>query len=69
VLRGRLFFALLWTAISAIGIWTMIAEPLPGDEWLLIFAGFLVLTSLALLLDVIVRFFHTRKVDSPPPDS
>jgi len=69
VLRGRLYFALLWTAISAIAIWTMIAEPRPGDEWLLLFVGLLVLSSLALLFDVIVRFFHARRVDSPPPDS
>lgn len=47
----------------------MLAEPLPGDEWMLPFVGLLVLSSLALLFDVVVRFFHARKVDSPPPDS
>ena len=69
MLRGRLFFALLWTAISAIGIWAVIAEPLPGDEWLLPLVGLLVLTSLALLFDVLVRFLHARRLDRPPPDS
>jgi len=69
VLRGKLWFALLWTAISAIGIWTMLYEPLPGDEWLLILVGLMVFSSLALLLDVLVRFLHARKVDAPPPDS
>ena len=47
----------------------MIAAPLPGDEWLLIFVGLLVLSSLALLFDVVVRFFHARRVDRSPPDS
>ena len=69
MLRGKLLFALLWTAISAIAIWSLIVDPLPHDEWLLILVGLLVFSSLALLLDVIVRFVHARKVDSPPPDS
>ncbi len=69
MLRGKLWFALLWTAISAIGIRAMLREPLPGDEWLLILVGLLVLSSLALLFDVLVRFLHARRVDRPPPDS
>ena len=69
VLRGKLLFALLWTGISAFAIRAVIREPLPGDEWLLILVGLLVLSSLALLLDVLVRYVHSRRVDSPPPDS
>jgi len=59
-LRGKLVFALVWNAITAVTIWIVVREPRPGDEWLLVLVGLLVLGGLALLFDVLVRFARRR---------